>query len=318
MKQITTGDINQGFQPTRPRGARHICFSSMAGCCCFNPRAHAGRDSPTRSQRSHDWKFQPTRPRGARRAAADPHRQPAEVSTHAPTRGATTRCRQVDQQPMAFQPTRPRGARPVAIVARIARMQFQPTRPRGARRQAHQHGGRDAGSFNPRAHAGRDPILAGERRISTFQPTRPRGARPCARLVQPPPHAVSTHAPTRGATGQCCHRGGHLQVSTHAPTRGATARARRRRAASRSFNPRAHAGRDSTSKHARKRRRRFQPTRPRGARREALGVGRGVTVVSTHAPTRGATCTRMSRTAGLGKFQPTRPRGARLTVARPA
>ncbi len=227
--QISYDLVMQLFQPTRPRGARQSANCVTRRTTCFNPRAHAGRD--VRGKKAPGRKL--------------------EVSTHAPTRGATN-----------------------ATAIRIARRQVSTHAPtRGA-----------------------TPPTWASKPSTWFQPTRPRGARPCARLVQPPPHAVSTHAPTRGAT----------------------ARARRRRAASRSFNPRAHAGRDSTSKHARKRRRRFQPTRPRGARREALGVGRGVTVVSTHAPTRGATCTRMSRTAGLGKFQPTRPRGARLTVARPA
>ncbi len=102
-----------------------------------------------------------------------------------------------------------------------------------------------------------------------------------------------------------------------------------------SFNPRAHAGRDlartSTIWAAPPR---FQPTRPRGARRalrrfvyQLLRVSThaptrgatfpgarlpGVGAVSTHAPTRGAT----SAIDLIGRprktFQPTRPRGARL------
>ena len=81
--------------------------------------------------------------------------------------------------------------------------------------------------------------------LSTFQSTRPRGARP----------------DWRGGPGQRC------DVSIHAPTRGATPAAGALRADPRRFNPRAHAGRDTTAAHART----------------------AAAAVSIHAPTRGAT-----------------------------
>ena len=37
--------VCERFQSTRPRGARHEYRNEVrAPCCCFNPRAHAGRD----------------------------------------------------------------------------------------------------------------------------------------------------------------------------------------------------------------------------------------------------------------------------------
>ena len=103
-----------------------------------------------------------------------------------------------------------------------------------------------------------------------------------------------------------------------------------------SFNPRARAGRDPYAAlnaicHAL-----FQPTRPRGARHLYRRVLNGQSIVSTHAPARGATSNvvnlfprtkvsthapargattspRMDRSINH-MFQPTRPRGARRNV----
>ena len=70
------GNVNRtGFQPVhdlfhpRSRGARRSNPGESLVCrCCFNPRAHAGRDFDKRGHREHRF-----------------------VSIHAPTRGAT-RC----------------------------------------------------------------------------------------------------------------------------------------------------------------------------------------------------------------------------------
>jgi len=55
------------FQSTRPRGARHILMVFFTLICCFNPRAHAGRDAYAVNNNSTGTVFQSTRPRGARR-----------------------------------------------------------------------------------------------------------------------------------------------------------------------------------------------------------------------------------------------------------
>ena len=258
------------------------------GCSGFNPRAHAGRDLIDSPPIRPGDEFQSTRPRGAR-PDAEAAKKAADVSIHAPTRGATVLDR-IGEADIEFQSTRPRGARPSTRLRSVL-----------------------ATSFNPRAHAGRDhrvaPVERRERvsihaptrgatllrvewiKFHGFQSTRPRGARPRPRRARrrrsgfnPRAHAgrdadsaasaatqpVSIHAPTRGATQRIalsrCGRG----VSIHAPTRGATSSARRR----------------STSET-------FQSTRPRGARRR-----------------------RSSRSSRATRFQSTRPRGARPAGSR--
>ena len=103
-------------------------------------------------------------------------------------------------------------------------------------------------------------------RLTSFQPTRPRGARPQA-------HARDVDVAV---------------VSTHTPARGATSRASQGRSRSSSFNPRAARGAILHICHIGQTLR-FQPTRPRGARRfEPTQTPNGV-IVSTHTPARGAT-----------------------------
>ena len=102
-----------------------------------------------------------------------------------------------------------------------------------------------------------------------FQSTRPRGARrPSRKLRHPRPLFQSTRP--RGARRICLAKIHHLT----------------------SFNPRAHAGRDS---------------------RTSVSTFRAL--VSIHAPTRGATYNEWFRDENL-QFQSTRPRGARLSRAR--
>ena len=130
----------------------------------------------------------------------------------------------------------------VAFYPRQCKVMFQSTRPRGAR-PCHRAARFWRGSFNPRAHVGRDALLY--------------------------PHIVyvevSIHAPTWGATRRPTPQPAEADVSIHAPTWGATIfalslakaclfQSTRPRGARRqvhmlisfkySFNPRAHVGRD--------------------------------------------------------------------------
>ena len=141
----------------------------------------------------------------------------------------------------------------------------------------------------------------------TFQFTRPRGARRwggisfCGRIS----------FNSRAREGRDGVRGRMAP-----PRRGFNSRAREGRdwAAARrvviapSFNSRAREGRDVCPRGVRSQRR-FQFTRPRGARQ----TGRqyiGIDAVSIHAPARGAT-SRLAFSRGESLFQFTRPRGAR-------
>ena len=339
------------FQSTRPRGARPCIYHSLLLCLGFNPRAHAGRDNRKRSSTSRLRRFQSTRPRGARRwdqlsglcapvfqstrprgarlapaawtvfrsmfqstrprgarpqsfvtlaavgrfnprahAGRDSKTENLSgvnrVSIHAPTRGATPSI-SFTLLPFWFQSTRPRGARRTEFCYSCCAGTFQSTRPRGARRLP----------------------LHFSRRGKAFQSTRPRGARPGASIVIGWAMGVSIHAPTRGATdcfgtafdhaefqstrprgarrGASCKKTPALKFQSTRP-RGARLSPRRPAVLAAGFNPRAHAGRDlaytlsqlnsMVSIHA--------PTR--GAT-SAYSVNSYAAIVSIHAPTRGAT-----------------------------
>ncbi len=101
-----------------------------------------------------------------------------------------------------------------------------------------------------RARAGRDRGTWGNRRCcGCFNPTRPRGARHAAALARHPCF-VSIHAPARGATH-------YLQLGL---------------IGTRSFNPRARAGRDLSLSFICAIFARFQSTRPRGARHHSCMI----------------------------------------------
>jgi len=124
----------------------------------------------------------------------------------------------------AFQSTRPRGARPVTI-ARDGPIRLvsihAPTR--GATDQSRQA---DADT--------------------RFQSTRPRGARHIANDINTVLNEFQSTRPRGARRGGIPARGGIRAVSIHAPTRGATWRNPRARRNPSCFNPRAHAGRDSS------------------------------------------------------------------------
>jgi len=150
----------------------------ILGNGCFNPRAHAGRDSQPAGHVQEIQTFQSARPRGARRMSRTNRHDRGTVSIRAPTRGATHpqrlhlhRCGVSIRAPT-------RGATSRTPKHRSVRTSFNPRA----------HAGRDLPTvlpwrsrycFNPRAHAGRDP-RDGLRRddAGLFQSARPRGARP--------------------------------------------------------------------------------------------------------------------------------------------
>ena len=209
------------FQLTRPRGAR--------------PRVLTACKS--------EALFQLTRPRGARHFRDRQHAARADVSTHAPARGATTApWSDVDRCSVSTHaPARGATCAILTTFGRLSRFNsraregrdwsagrvglfillFQLTRPRGARRPGRPLQLADR-RFNSRAREGRDKRLDAGRSpsdVSTHAPAR--GA------TTPPQsdHAVgrvSTHAPARGATWPLGARSGRPPVSTHAPARGAT------------------------------------------------------------------------------------------------
>ena len=122
-------------------------------------------------------------------------------------------------------------------------------------------------------------------------------------------HAVSIHAPTRGATSYITILVQLLRVSIHAPTRGATSTTRPIFDMP-SFNPRTHTGCD-----------RFDDIEPISTKVSIHAPTRGATpqsnkstrrtLVSIHAPTRGATPIVGAKSSVCFRFQSTHPHGVR-------
>ena len=120
--------------------------------------------------------------------------------------------------------------------------------------------------FNPRTHEGCDlDSLQALLTAFLFQSTHPRGVRPQNRLVKYLKSKVSIHAPTRGATVHVDkHALGSKFQSTH--PRGVRHNSNNLSWLNNSFNPRTHEGCDSYRI-----------------------LAQDSTIVSIHAPTRGAT-----------------------------
>ncbi len=301
------------FQPTRPRGARRCGLArSPARRWSFNPRAHAGRDFTAIPSMAASRMFQPTRPRGARPVDAPVLLAACGVSTHAPTRGATSPRSPAWPRHGCFNP-RAHAGRDLSMLQFFSLPAgFQPTRPRGARPCVGDSGdeGRSVSTHAPTRGATRGrPLWRRAARVSThaptrgateaappsrcirsmFQPTRPRGARLLRHHLRHRRWRVSTHAPTRGATYSVIWRSHSPAVFQPTRPRGAR-RVRSKLSASSAncFNPRAHAGRDLVKSVFSPRFRCFNP-------RAHAGRDTG-----------------SERDAKLPfKFQPTRPRGER-------
>ena len=162
----------------------------------FNPRAHEGHDSVSRTGSGNRDDFNPRAHEGHDAAAAEQGIS-LLISIHVPTRGTT-----------------------MVRSALIARIKFQSTCPRGARRtHAHVHG--YPLNFNPRAHEGHDnlrPYICERKFISIHVPTR-------GTTRQQPHQHPRTHFNPRAHEG---HDLGILlfiftfDISIHVPTRGTT------------------------------------------------------------------------------------------------
>jgi len=167
-----------------------------------------------------------------------------------------------------------------------------------------------------------------------FQSTRPRGARPVRLCRSYPIHYVSIHAPAGGATDlragvfalvitfqSTRPRGARLieaqcavvrgVVSIHAPAGGATLLPIEGGDCLGCFNPRARGGRDSRRATKTIRRKKFQSTRPRGARLDREKDFLSGDLFQSTRP-RGARLDREKDFLSGDLFQSTRPRGARL------
>ena len=188
------------FQFTRPRGARLQETFDLPDLISFNSRAHVGRDGSNFETALKE----------------------CEVSIHAPTWGATSRC----------PPAACSGSVSIHAPTWGATGSGGSGGGSGNCFNSRAHVGRDfrsspsqcqVHSFNSRAHVGRDKSgLYGDKPQIWFQFTRPRGARQCSEFVCFNSQTVSIHAPTWGATKLSRAAKLIIHVSIHAPTWGAT------------------------------------------------------------------------------------------------
>ena len=144
----------------------------------FNPRSHEGSDAMSAEKVFN-----------------------ADISIHAPTRGATERGRRYFRTTIISIHAPTRGATPCR--QKKSSMQiFQSTLPRGERPSAERLGG-VLWDFNPRSHEGSDgSSLSLTCSTANFNPRSHEGS-DCVVFVTATTYGrISIHAPTRGATIQ--------------------------------------------------------------------------------------------------------------------
>ena len=149
----------------------------------------------------------------------------ADISVHAPTRGATSNSLSFSIFSV-FQSTLPREERLLGLNFKEANSIFQSTLPREERLL--------------QQYLSHFQLL--------FQSTLPREERPRALLIYIPDYTISIHAPTRGATKSTALLKLIRKISIHAPTRGATRTRKEFRLLVQNFNPRSHERSDSAVK----------------------------------------------------------------------
>ncbi len=275
------------FQSTLPRGERLGSRPPSPACEDFNPRSREGSD---------------------RRAGGIQER--AQISIHAPARGATGR-----------------------VCGRPAHLRdFNPRSREGSDGRA---GSRDPLALRISIHAPARGATVGNRLenrpelISIHAPARGATNARCKKMIK---GQISIHAPARGATQIYGPLYDAIAISIHAPARGATSQPPFRCCRMRYFNPRSREGSDlyvrldgrqqvisihAPARGATSRRQSgaiaghgyFNPRSREGSDRGSGSPGRSA-AISIHAPARGATPIR-GGSYNNTSFQSTLPRGER-------
>ncbi len=165
------------FQSTHPRGVRRSLCAPGRESACFNPRTREGCDLSLSASRRCFRSFNPRTREGCDNLLAVGNQVYLDVSIHAPARGATQALRG-NGRLRSFNPRTREGCDcPLSL----------------------QH--RKSPCFNPRTREGCDPAPANAADpVSAFQSTHPRGVRRQRPISGRASHAVSIHAPARGAT----------------------------------------------------------------------------------------------------------------------
>ena len=268
---LHTARAPRSFQLTRSRGARLVLSI----------------------QNTSGIAFQLTRSRGARPGFRIGETFAITISTHALTWSATRRLIIYQTPCMEFQLTRSRGARLWNTIEQDTAREISTHALTWSATEMLPHVPRELLDFNSRAHVERDAAVKKERaknvknfnsRAHVERDGLPRRSI-CTRYyfnsrahverdqvypARPAPHTISTHALTWSATTIRILDGRRARISTHALTWSATRAARLHHTKSRDFNSRAHVERDRRVYHVKKRNKKFQLTRSRGARRRGF------------------------------------------------
>ena len=144
------------FQPTHPCGVRPPTVSILPVPSKFQPTHPCGVRLFPIINLGFPELFQPTHPCGVRRDAMQVVAVVADVSTHAPLRGATTHCGYMARLDYGFNPRTPAGCDLRTIWYTCCAALFQPTHPCGVRLQPAVAICLRHSSFNPRTPAGCD------------------------------------------------------------------------------------------------------------------------------------------------------------------
>ena len=166
----------------------------------FNPRSHEGSDEhPLWSCGSHPV-FQPALPRGERHVKRFCAGCLIEISTRAPTRGATQQRHNSHLMAWNFNPRSHEGSDYVGARHMYGTLEFQPALPRGER-PAFIADFVFSANFNPRSHEGSDMLWYAVRLATLyFNPRSHEGSDSRESRWIMADKKISTRAPTRGAT----------------------------------------------------------------------------------------------------------------------
>ena len=231
-----------------------------------------------------------------------------------------------------FQSTLPQGERHISPCHSAKMLLFQSTLPQGERQNTTvQEDISDIISIHAPTR-GATLCSTGTLFIYGFQSTLPQGERRSPLVFSSNITSISIHAPTRGATRQRWYRRcpPYFNPRSH---KGSDCSSQKNRSSQSYFNPRSHKGSDREELDKIAEKGLFQSTLPQGERPRGrnhslnsfldfnprshkgsdrfMVTVRKTTVISIHAPTRGATEAMQSKASKYTEFQSTLPQGER-------
>jgi len=212
------------------------------------------------------------------------------VSIHAPAKGATHRHHKVHIAHQRFQSTPPRRGRRHGRGQARASISVSIHAPAKGATEACSRSASAFVGFNPRPREGGDvyALIVCHASLSVFQSTPPRRGRPFAAYQDHNFTRVSIHAPAKGATLDSGLRPPSRCVSIHAPAKGATFRDLQELSLPLFQSTPPRRGRLSRPRVLHLETRGFNP-RPREGGDPCKNGYHVVTLVSIHAPAKGAT-----------------------------